>query len=173
MTPVYLSLGSNQEPRRHLSAAVDALRATFGGVVMSPFYETPAVGFDGPAFLNAAARIETDWDAPKLDAWLHALEDAQGRRRDVPRFSSRTLDIDIVLFGALCIDGPGHLKVPRPELQHAFVLKPLFDLAPDLRVPGRDESLRDLWQAHKEFGAAPWSSPVPFEAGLTGRGAPD
>ena len=165
MIPVYLSLGSNQEPEQHLRAAVAALRATFGTVVLSPFYATPAIGFDGPTFLNAAALIQTDWDAPRLDAWLHALEDAQGRRRDVPRFSSRTLDIDIVLYGDACIDGPGHLKVPRPELHHAFVLKPLFDLAPDLRVPGRGESLRDLWQAHPEFGATPWSTPVPFEAG--------
>ncbi len=172
MTPVYLSLGSNQEPERHLRAAVLALRAEFGSVVLSPFYETPAIGFEGPVFLNAAARIQTDWDAPRLDAWLHALEDAQGRRRDVPRFSSRTLDIDIVLYGDACIDGPGNLKVPRPELQHAFVLKPLFDLEPDLRVPGRGESLRDLWQAHPEFGAAPWSTPAPFEAGPACLGSP-
>lgn len=150
MTEVLLSLGSNQEPVRHLQAAAIALRNTFGTVRFSPVYETPAVGFDGPAFLNAGAWLDTDWDVYRLDRWLHALEDAQGRRRDVPRFSSRTLDIDIVFFGDAIIKGSGNLEIPRPELKHAFVLKPLFDLAPDFAVPGTGASLKTLWQAHPD-----------------------
>ena len=66
--------------------------------LVSPVYRTPAVGFDGPDFLNAAVVIDTDLDIVALDAWLHALEDRHGRRRDVPRFSSRPLDIDIVFY---------------------------------------------------------------------------
>lgn len=150
MTEVFLSLGSNQEPERHLRAAADALRQTFNQVRFSPVYETAAVGFDGPAFLNAAAVLQTDWDVYQLDRWLHALEDAQGRRRDVPRFSSRTLDIDIVFFGDAIVHGPGNLHIPRPELKHAFVLKPLVDLAPDLQVPGQTLRLSQLWLQHPE-----------------------
>ena len=62
MARAYLSLGSNLEPERHLARAVDELRARFGAVTVSSFLRTPAVGFDGPDFLNAAAIIETDLD---------------------------------------------------------------------------------------------------------------
>ena len=69
----------------------------------------------------------------------------QGRRRDQPRYASRTLDIDIVFIHDLVLDGPGHLQLPRNELKYAFVLKPLLDLEPDLRVPGDGRSLSQLW----------------------------
>ena len=66
----------------------------------------PAVGFDGPDFLNAAAIIDTDLDPFALNDWLHALEDAHGRdRARASQFSDRTLDIDIVYFDDLVLDG--------------------------------------------------------------------
>jgi 2-amino-4-hydroxy-6-hydroxymethyldihydropteridine diphosphokinase len=143
----WLSLGSNLDAARHLSAALAELRARFGAIVASPAYRFPAVGFDGPDFVNLAAAIDSDLDAVALNDWLHALEDRHGRRRDVPRYSSRTLDVDIVLFDDAIIDGPGHLHVPRRELEHAFVLKPLVDIAPGLRVPGDGRTLAELWAA--------------------------
>ena len=148
----YLSLGSNIEPQTHLRAAIDALRARFGDVVVSPVYRTPAVGFDGPAFLNAAAIVDSDLEPQALSDWLHALEDAHGRDRSGPRFSDRTLDIDIVLFDDRVLDGAGHLRVPRPELKHAFVLRPLADIAPQVGVPGTGRTLAQLWAAHPEYG---------------------
>ena len=135
MPRVYLSLGSNIEPETHLRAAVAELRARFGSLLVSPVYRSRAVGFDGPDFLNLAVGLDTTLDAIALDAWLHALEDRQGRRRDAPRYASRTLDVDIVLFGEAVIDGPGHLRIPRPELALPFVLTPLRDIAPDARDP--------------------------------------
>lgn len=152
MTRVFLSLGSNIEPERHLAAAIAALRAEFGTVTISPTYRTEAIGFAGPAFLNLAVGIDTARDAVDLDRWLHALEDAHGRRRDVERYSSRTLDIDIVLYGDQVIDGPGHLRVPRDELRHAFVLAPLADIAPDVRHPVSGFSMAELWRAHPQHG---------------------
>jgi 2-amino-4-hydroxy-6-hydroxymethyldihydropteridine diphosphokinase len=141
----WLSLGSNQEPERHLRTALHALRERFGAIVASPAYRFPAVGFEGPDFVNLAAGVDSDLDAFALNDWLHALEDREGRRRDVPRFSSRTLDVDIVLFDDAIIDGPGNLQIPRPDLAHAFVLKPLADIAPGLRVPGDGRTLAELW----------------------------
>ena len=144
MHRAYLSLGSNIEPERHLRAAIAELRARFGDVLVSPVYRSTAVGFDGPDFLNLAAAIDTDLDPPALDAWLHALEDRHGRRRDVPRYASRTLDVDIVLIDDLVVEGPGHLRIPRPELREAFVLKPLSDIAPDVRDPVSGSTLAEL-----------------------------
>lgn len=153
MSRAYLSLGSNLEPRRHLSAAVAVLRERFGDLLMSPVYRTPAVGFDGGDFLNAAAVIGTDLAPVALNQWLHDLEDAQGRDRSGPRYGDRSLDIDIVLFDEQTVRGPGNLRIPRPELQHAFVLKPLAEIAPDAIVPGTGKTVSQLWAAHAEHGA--------------------
>jgi len=154
MTTVLLSLGSNVQPRRHLHAAVAALAERFGAIAISPAYRTAAVGFDGPAFLNNAVAIETDLDLDTLDAWAHALEDRHGRDRSGPRFSDRTLDIDVVFYGDLIVEGPGHLRIPRPELKHAFVIKPLADIAPDFVDPVSGLTLAALWRAHRQFGEA-------------------
>ena len=151
----YLSLGSNQDALEHLARARRELEARFPGAFFSSLYRTPAVGFDGPDFLNAGALIHSDLDILALDAWLHALEDAHGRRRDVPRFSDRPLDIDVVFFGDLVFRGPGHLQVPRPELQHAFVLAPLAELAPAFRDPASGRRLADLWAAHPDAANPP------------------
>jgi len=133
---------------------VAALRGRFGDIRVSPAYRTAAVGFDGPAFLNNAVAIDTDEPLEALDQWLHAVEDAHGRDRSGPRFSDRTLDIDVVFYGDLIVEGPGHLRIPRPELKHAFVLKPLADIAPGFIDPVSGLDLATLWRAHRQFDDA-------------------
>jgi 2-amino-4-hydroxy-6-hydroxymethyldihydropteridine diphosphokinase len=147
MSRVYLSLGSNLEPERHLLAAIESLRDRFGEISVSPAYRTRSVGFDGIDFVNLAVGLDTDLSPQMLNDWLHALEDRSGRRRDVPRYSDRTLDIDIVFYAALVLDGEGHLQIPRNELQHAFVLRPIADIAPDFRHPISGASMAELWAA--------------------------
>lgn len=148
MSRAYLSLGSNLEPEKNLRAALAELRARFGAIVVSPAYRCKAVGFDGPDFFNLAVAIDTDLEPVALNDWLHALEDRHGRRRDVPRFSSRTLDVDIVLYDDLVMQGEDHLELPRSELKHAFVLKPLADIAPDAVHPISGKTLATLWAEH-------------------------
>lgn len=162
MGTAYLSLGSNLDPERHLRAAAAALRERFTAVRFSPVYRVPAVGFEGPDFLNAAVVLDSDLDPFALDAWLHVLEDGQGRRRDVPRYSSRSLDLDLVFYDDLVLKGPGHLELPRPELQHAFVLKPLVDVAPDFRDPRTQRTLAELWAAHPQYATPPSRIDLPL-----------
>ncbi len=154
MTTVLLSLGSNLEPKRYLQAAVAVLRQRFGEIRVSPAYLTPAVGFEGPDFLNNAVQLETDMPLLELNDWLHAVEDAHGRDRSGPRFSDRTLDIDVVYYGDLVMEGPKQLRIPRPELKHAFVLKPLADIAPAFIDPVQQRSLAQLWRDHPQYGQA-------------------
>lgn len=147
MARVYLSLGSNVEPQRHLTAALDELRARFGALAVSPAYRTKSVGFDGADFVNLAVGLDTELSPTELNDWLHALEDRQGRRRDVPRFSDRTLDLDIVFYDRLVTEGPGHLQIPRDELKHAFVLRPIADIAPQFVHPVTGRTMAELWAA--------------------------
>ncbi len=152
MTRVYLGIGSNVEPEFHVRAGVSALRQTFGEAVLSPVYRTAAVGFEGRDFLNLVAAIETDWPPGRLKVWLNDLEDRHGRRRDVPKFSDRNLDIDILLHGELIVHAGG-LEIPRREiLEFAHVLKPLADLAPDLVHPETGRRMAEHWH---EFGPSP------------------
>jgi 2-amino-4-hydroxy-6-hydroxymethyldihydropteridine diphosphokinase len=147
MARVYLSLGSNLEPARYLRAAIDELRTRFGVLSVSPAYRSKSVGFDGADFVNLAVGLDTELSPEALNDWLHALEDRHGRRRDVPRYSDRTLDVDIVLYDDLVRQGEGHLDIPRKELRHAFVLKPIADIAPQLRHPLTGQTMAALWSS--------------------------
>src|ERR1700749_2750310 len=143
----YLSLGSNIDAGRWLTAAVKELRGRFGLLVVSPVYRSAAGGFDGPDFLNLAVSLESDLAPEALNDWLHALEDRHGRVRGGKRYASRTLDVDIVFYDDLVLSGEGHLQIPRGELRHAFVLKPMADIAPDLRHPVLGRPMAELWAA--------------------------
>lgn len=143
---VYLGLGSNVDARRNLASGLAELERAFGPVAVSPVYRSPAVGFDGEDFLNACCSIRCALEPGELKAWLSALEDRHGRRRDLPKFADRTLDIDILLFGDRVgrFDG---LELPRDEiLKYAHVLRPLADLAPDLVHPRTGRSIAAHWR---------------------------
>lgn len=136
MARFYLSLGSNLDPEEHLRAALHELRARFGALSVSPVYESEAVGFAGPPFWNLAVGLESDLDAETLNVWLHALEERQGRVRGGSRYADRTLDLDIVAINDRATD--------RPELQHAFVLAPLADIAPGIVEPHSGKTVGEL-----------------------------
>lgn len=145
MIDAYLGLGSNLNAEKNMASGIAELRARFGEIEISPIYRSQAVGFAGEDFLNAAARISTNISVGELKAWLTDLEDRHGRDRSQPKFSDRSLDIDILLHGdkAGNIDG---LDLPRGEiLKYAHVLKPLADIAPDLKHPVTGKTFAEHW----------------------------
>ena len=140
MTVAVIGLGGNiGDTRRLMSAALDRLAARPGIRVeaVSALYETPPWGkTDQPPFLNAAARIVTDLSARALLETILEVERELGRERG-ERWGPRTVDVDILLFGAEGIDEPG-LHVPHPRLaERAFALQPLVDVMPDAAFGGR------------------------------------
>lgn len=145
MRTAYLGLGSNIDARNNITSGIAALQQTFDGVELSPVYRTPAMGFEGDDFINLVVRIETRMSPLELKHYLVGLEDSHGRDREQPRFSDRTLDIDILLYDDLYLLSPA-LEIPRDEiLNAAHVLKPLADLAPDLIHPAERRSMAELW----------------------------
>ncbi len=148
MAKVYLGLGSNISPQKHIKSALKALRALYGDIELSPIYESEAVGFKGDNFLNLVARINTELSVGELQAALKDLEHKNGRTHNAAKFSGRTLDIDILLYDDTVgtIDG---VKLPRGEiLINAFVLRPLAELAPEARHPESLQTMSQLWTAY-------------------------
>jgi len=143
---VYVGLGSNVDRENRLRLAVNALRERFGELVLSPVYDSAAVGFDGYDFLNLVVGFDTGMEVEAVAAAFREIENSLGRDRNLPKFASRSIDLDILSYGDLIVDMPG-LRIPRPEiLENAYVLKPLQDLAPDTRHPELGESYSALWQ---------------------------
>lgn len=146
MTEVFLSLGSNIDRERHIRSAISGLHELLTEVTVSSVYESEAVGFSGENFYNLVVKGTCRSDLSTLSKQLKALEDVHGRDRQGPRFSARTLDIDIVLFGDQVGVHDG-VKLPRPEMyNNAFVLKPLAELAPGGIDPKTGKTFAQLWQ---------------------------
>ncbi len=147
----YLGLGSNIEPFRHLPSALSTLAACYGNLECSKTYEGPAFGFAGPAFHNLVVGIRTSETLAQLSTNLKKIELRHGRILPSPRFSSRTLDIDLLTFDDLC--GVYHgITLPRPEIYTAaYVLRPFAELNPELQLPGSGRSLFEMWYAYPQI----------------------
>ena len=145
MSTAWLGLGSNVNADAHIRAGICELEKDFNKVSLSPVYSSTAVGFDGDDFINLVARVETQMQPLELREYLRKLEDRFGRKRNVAKFSDRSLDIDILLYDDLVLLSPV-LEIPRAEiLKFSHVLKPLMDLEPDLIHPAERRSMADIW----------------------------
>ncbi len=146
MVAAYIGLGSNMDdPVDQVSRALvelDRLPDT-SLVSRSGLYRNPPMGgMDQPEYVNAAARIDTMLGPEDLLQELHGIESVHGRVRD-GHWGARTLDLDLLLYGATIIDTVD-LKVPHPGMhERPFVLYPLYEIAPDLQIPGHG-ALADL-----------------------------
>ena len=146
MAKVLLGIGSNVERYRHVGLALDALQDRFGELSVSPVYESEPVGFSGSNFLNLAVGLHTELPVAELSQLLKQMELDFGRNPAAPRFSPRTLDLDVLTYGDEVGIVAG-VELPRGEiLKNAFVLKPLADIAPSETHPVSGRCYRELWQ---------------------------
>jgi len=134
----YIGLGSNlQGPKEQIEKALKALSEAKETTLISvsSFYQSkPLLGMPGPNYLNVVCKIETDLSALDLLNFCQEIEDNQHRVREV-KWASRTIDLDILLYGDQVLVTK-RLAIPHPEMiNRAFVLLPLFEIEPGLKLP--------------------------------------
>lgn len=149
MDRVAIALGSNLGDRiAHLNHAIARLQTVLRNVRVSRFRETVPVGVHGPQplYLNAAAAGSTTLPPRAVLEALLAIERERGRERPAPK-AARSLDLDLILYGAAVLDEPD-LVIPHPRFrERRFVLEPLAEVAPDLVDPVTHKSVGELFAA--------------------------
>lgn len=161
MARVYISIGSNIDAENNVRLAVNALQQHYGKLILSSVYESEAVGFKGDNFLNLVAGLNTEEDVHTVADTLRKIEDDNGRDRSGPRFSARTVDLDLLLYDDLVVQEEG-LQLPRDEItKNAFVLLPLEEVAPQLIHPLSGNTMCDLWLTFDKDSQKLW--PIEFK----------
>ena len=145
MANIHINIGSNQNRRQNISAAIKALELAFTDLIISSVYQSPAEGFNGDDFYNVGVNAQTDLSVEDTADTLREIEQNQGRDRTQPKFSSRKIDLDLVLYDQVIDE---RVNLPRDDiLKYAFVLAPLTELNADLIHPVEQQSYQALWQS--------------------------
>ncbi len=141
----YISIGSNIDKDIHIPASLVALKKLFGPLIVSSIYESEAVGFEGDSFYNLIVEFNSSLEVKETAKSLRQIELDNGRSRNSQKFSSRTLDLDLILYDDLIIND-GRLQIPRDEIErYAFVLEPLAEIAPELKHPISQINYATIW----------------------------
>ena len=152
MSLVHLNIGSNQNRHSNIRLAIQSLEQCFSDIVLSSLFESPSEGFEGNDFYNVGVNITTSKTTNEVVDILRDIENSLGRDRSLPKFSSRMIDLDLVLYGGIIDDS---LNVPRKDiLKYAFVLAPLAELNPEEIHPLEGTSYQSLWktfQSEQDF----------------------
>lgn len=152
MPRVFLSLGSNINPEGNLRLGIRELKARYAPLDISPVYLNKAVGFDGDDFLNLVVGCNAQAYIESIVEEIAKIHTLAGRSGSERKFSSRTLDIDLLTYGQVVTTVPP-VKLPRRDvLDYSFVLKPLVDIAPELRHPVTGRTYAEHWAEKRQEG---------------------
>ena len=145
MTTGYISIGSNIDKHVNIPSSLQALANEFGNLQVSGIYESAAVGFSGDSFYNLVVSFQSNLPAKQVAKKLKQIELDHGRTRESQKFSPRTLDLDLILYGNQIISD-GRLQIPRDEIErYAFVLEPLAEIAPEEKHPISGLTYLQMW----------------------------
>lgn len=163
MARIYIGLGTNIDRERNLRAGVRTLREKFGRLDLSTVYETRAVGFEGENFYNMVIGADTGLTPHQVFEVLRAIEHEHGRQRQQPRYSSRTLDLDLLLYDDQVLK-EAEFEIPRYDIdEYPFVLKPLAELDGKRRHPVKGKPFAQLWDEFDQSETGMWPVTVDFD----------
>jgi len=149
---VFVAAGSNLEPEKNLARACAEIHDTWPDTVYSRAYRNVAVGFDGPDFINLVVGFSAAQPLDSVIARLRAIETQCGRPRYAPKWASRTMDLDVLLFGDR-VEKTADYTLPRPDLlKRPYMLGPLAEIAPEVIHPVAQQSIAQLWAAFDRDG---------------------
>ena len=166
MTRVYVGIGSNINRKNSILGGINELARKFTDLELSTIYESRAYGFEGDNFYNLVAGFNTDFTLHKLKIALKEIESRLGRENHDKRFLPRTLDIDLLLYGDL-VQHDKEIDVPREDIElYSFVLKPLAEIAGDLKHPESGKTFSEMWAGFDKEGQELWSADISIDSNL-------
>lgn len=154
MAKVFVAIGSNIDPDENVRSALHMLAEEFDVDAISPIYLTEPLGRPGqPVFYNGVIEMTTDLPATEVKQALRLIENELGRRRSSDKYAARTVDLDILVYDRDVIEALG---IPDREIcNRAFLSIPLYELTPDLVLPGSNEPLKDIALRHAKHSMTP------------------
>jgi 2-amino-4-hydroxy-6-hydroxymethyldihydropteridine diphosphokinase len=151
---VFVAAGSNVEPEKHLALACAQIAHIWPDAQFSRAYRNVAVGFEGPDFINLVTGFSAAQPLPLVIERLRGIETNCGRPRYAPKWASRTMDLDVLLYGDL-VEKTADYTLPRPDLlKRPYMLGPLAELAPGVVHPVAGRTIGELWKEFDRDGHA-------------------
>ena len=151
---VFVAAGSNVEPEKNLASACAQIAHAWPDAQFSRAYRNAAVGFEGPDFINLVTGFQAAQPLRLVIERLRGIETSCGRPRYAPKWASRTMDLDVLLYGDLVEQTPDY-TLPRPDLlKRPYMLGPLAEIAPDVVHPVAGKTIEELWKGFDRDGHA-------------------
>ena len=146
MSRVFVGIGTNINKEHNLRSCLNTLQQIFRNIIKSSVYQSAAVGFEGADFYNMVVSLETTLTPSSVNRVFFEIEKKHGRKRSKNQFVSRELDLDQLLYDDLIVDQNG-VHLPHKDLsKHAYILKPMAEIAGELVHPKIDVRFSELWR---------------------------
>lgn len=160
MERIFVGVGSNIDPEQNVVGALKLLGGKVAIVAVSTYYRTEPIG-SPPEYVNGVVEIRTEIEPSELKREvLRSVEQSFGRVRNSEKNSPRTIDLDLLLYGQRVVDEET-LRLPDPDItERPFLFLPLFELAPELLLPGSGVKISDLAESYSNAEERATGRPV-------------